>query len=104
MRRATRKKIQNYTPINKNLPALFRLWPFKRVKQLQNDGKYGIFQYWPDTRRKIETQDPNVYPTILGAFREVFGVRSYIWALKVPFLALEKALFLSRIKIIITSQ
>ena len=73
------KKIQNYTPIHKNIPALFRLWPFKRVKQLQNDGKYGIFQYWPDTRRKIETQGPNVYPTILG------GVSRGFWS---PFLYL----------------
>ena len=36
-----------------------------------------IFENWPDTRAKMETHDPNVYPTILG------GVSRGFWT---PFL------------------
>ena len=46
-------------------------------KRLQNDRKYAIFQNWLDTRPKMETHDPNVYPTILG------GVSRGFWT---PFL------------------
>ena len=49
------------------------------VKWLQNNKKYGIFQNWLDTHPKMETHDPNVYPTILG------GVSRGFWS---PFLDL----------------
>ena len=84
------KKIQNYRPINKNLPAVFRFWPFNSVKRAPNGSKNMIFKIWLDTRPKMETHDPNVYPTILGGvsrgFRTPFldrGARSAIfWHLK----------------------
>ena len=38
-----------------------------------------IFKKWPDTRPKMETHEPNVYPTILG------GVSRGFWT---PFLDL----------------
>ena len=54
---------------------LFSFWPFKRVKRLQNGSKNMIFKNWLDTRPKMETHDPNVYPTILG------GVSRGFWTL-----------------------
>ena len=68
---------QNYRPINKSLPAVFVFWPFKRVKRAPNGSKNMIFKNWLDTRPKMETHDPNVYPTILG------GVSRGFWT---PFL------------------
>ena len=62
-------------------------------KELLTDRKYVIFKDWLCTRPKMELNEPNVYPTILEVFRKVFGVRSKIWALKVPFLALENGHF-----------
>ena len=47
------------------------------MKRLQIDSKYAIFKNWPDTHLKMETHDPNVYPTILG------GVSRGFWT---PFL------------------
>ena len=49
-----------------------------------------IFKKWPDTRPKMETHEPNVYPTILGGVSRGFwnpflypGARSAIfWHLK----------------------
>ena len=67
---------QIYSPINDPWQAVFLLWPFKRVKRAPNGSKNMIFKNWFDSRLKVETHDPNVYPTILGVFREVFGVRS----------------------------
>ena len=86
------KKIQNYRPINKNLPAVFRFWPFKSVKRAPNGSKNMIFKIWLDTRPKMETHDPNVYPTILGGVSRGFwtpfldwGARSAIfWHVKTP--------------------
>ena len=63
---------QNYRPINKNLPAVFRFWPFKSVKRAPNGSKNMIFKIWLDTRPKMETHDPNVYPTILGGVSRGF--------------------------------
>ena len=40
--------------------------PFKTVKRLQNGSKNIIFKNWFDTRLKMETHEPNVYPSILG--------------------------------------
>ena len=71
------KKIQNYRPINKNVPAVFRFWLFYSVKRAPNGSKNMIFKIWLDTRPKMETHDPNVYPTILR------GVSRGFWT---PFL------------------
>ena len=43
-----------------------------RVKQLQNDRKYAIFQNWLDALPKMETHEPNVYPTIFGGISQGF--------------------------------
>ena len=67
------KKFQNYRPINKNLPAVFRFWPFKSVKRAPNGSKNMIFKIWLDTCPKMDTHDPNVYPTILGGVSRGFS-------------------------------
>ena len=67
---------QIYRPINDPWHSVFVLWPFKRVKRAPNGSKNEIFKNWLDTRPKMETHDPNVYPTILRVFCEVFGLRS----------------------------
>ena len=59
--------LPNYRPIKKSASVFFlQFWPFTRGKRLQNDGKYGIFQNWLYTRLKMETQESNAHPTILG--------------------------------------
>ena len=47
------------------------------MKRSRNGSKNMIFKNWLDTRPKMETHDPNVYPTILG------GVSRGFWT---PFL------------------
>ena len=62
----------------------------KGEKRVKNSRKYAIFKNWLDTRLKMETHDPNVYPTILGGVSRGFwspfldlGARSAIfWHLK----------------------
>ena len=59
-------------------------------KELLTDLKYAIFKNWLGTRPKMETNEPNVYPTILGGVSRGFwspfldlGARSAIfWHLK----------------------
>ena len=59
-------------------------------KELLTDLKYAIFKNWLGTRPKMETNEPNVYPTILGGVLRGFwspfedlGARSaIIWHLK----------------------
>ena len=59
-------------------------------KELLTELKYAIFKNWLDTRPKMETNEPNVYPTILGGVSRGFwspfedlGTRSAIfWHLK----------------------
>ena len=59
-------------------------------KELLTDLKYGIFKNWLRTRPKMETNEPNVYPTILGGVSrgfwgpfEALGAQSAIfWHLK----------------------
>ena len=60
------------------------------VKEPLAELRVAIFKNWVDTRLKMETLEPRVSPTILGVFHEVFGVRSKIWALKVPFFGTRK--------------
>ena len=43
--------------------------------RVKNGRIYTIFKNWIDTRPKMETNDPNVYPTILG------GVSRGFWSL-----------------------
>ena len=60
------------------------------VKEPLAELKFAIFKNWLDTRLKMETHEPRVYPTILGGvsrgFRgpfEALGARSAIfWHLK----------------------
>ena len=64
-------------------------------KELLADLKLAIFKNWLDTRPKIETHEPNVYPTTLGGVSRGFlspfldlGARSAIfWTLKHALLA-----------------
>ena len=59
-------------------------------KELLADLKLAIFKNWLDTRPKMETHEPRVYPTILGGVSRGFwspfedlGARSAIfWHLK----------------------
>ena len=59
-------------------------------KKLLTDVKYAIFKNWLGTRLKMETNEPNVHPTILGGVSRGFcspfedlGARSAIfWHLK----------------------
>ena len=44
-------------------------------KELLADLNLAIFKNWLDTRPKMETHEPNVYPTILG------GVSRGFWCL-----------------------
>ena len=39
-------------------------------KELLTDLKYVIFKNWLGTRPKMETNEPNVYPTILGGAKK----------------------------------
>ena len=59
-------------------------------KELLTDLKYSILKNWLGTRPKMETNEPNVYPTILGCVSRGFwspfldrGAQSAIfWHLK----------------------
>ena len=59
-------------------------------KELLTELKFAIFKNWLDTRPKMETHEPRVYPTILGGVSRGFwspfedlGARSAIfWHLK----------------------
>ena len=60
------------------------------VKEPLAELKFAIFKIWLDTRPKMETHEPRVYPTILGGVSRGFwspfedlGARSAIlWYLK----------------------
>ena len=60
------------------------------VKEPPAELKFAIFKNWLDTRLKMETHEPNVYPTILG------GVLQGFWS---PFLDLGAQKFGSCISI-----
>ena len=62
-------------------------------KELLTDLKYAIFKNWLGTRSKMETNEPNVYPTIFGGVSRGFWSPFKVWALEVPFLALENGHF-----------
>ena len=70
------QKIEPFQPKLSDRSHFLVLGLLKRVKRLKNGSKNLIFKNWLDTRPKMETHDPNVYPTIMGVFREVFGLCS----------------------------
>ena len=47
-------------------------------KEVLTELEFEIFKNWLDTRLKMETHEPNVYPTILG------GVSKWALLAKVP--------------------
>ena len=83
-------KFQSYRPINDSLPSIFVFGSIIMVKELLAELKFAIFKNWLDTRPKMETHEPRVYPTILGGVSRGFwspfedlGARSAIfWHLK----------------------
>ena len=83
--RSPKTKFQSYRPINNTSPSIFVFGSIIMGKEPLAELKFAIFKNWLDTRPKMETHEPRVYPTSWGVFRGVFGVRSKIWALKVPF-------------------
>ena len=76
---SSQKKFQRYRPINDTVLLIFVLGSMVMGKELLADLKFAIFKNWLDTRPKMETHEPNVYPTILG------GVSRGFWS---PFLDL----------------
>ena len=84
------EKIQRYRPINDRQRTIWNFGLIERVKRPQNGSKNMIFKNWLVTRPKMETHEPNVYPTILGGVSRGFwspfedlGARSAIfWHLK----------------------
>ena len=49
------------------------------VKELLAELKFAIFKNWLDTRPKMETHEPKVYPTILrGVLRGFDGEVSFM--------------------------
>ena len=77
-------------PINNSPQTIFVGGSVLMGKELLTELKYAIFKNWLDTRPKMETHEPNVYPTILGGVSRGFwtpfldrGARSAIfWHLK----------------------
>ena len=74
---SSQKKIQRYRPINDPVLSIFVFGSIIMGKEPLTELKFAIFKNWLDTRPKMETHDPNVYPTILG------GVSRGFWT---PFL------------------
>ena len=79
-------KFQNNRPINDSLPSIFVFGSIIMVKELLAELKFAIFKNWLDTRPKMETHEPRVYPTILGGVSRGFwsafldlGARSAIF-------------------------
>ena len=84
------KKFQNYRPINDTWRTILSLGSVVMGKEPPEGLKLATFKNWLDTRPKMETHEPNVYPTILGGVSRGFwspfedsGARSAIfWHLK----------------------
>ena len=53
-------------------------WPLMGKEPLE-ELKLAIFKNWLDTRPKMETHDPNVYPTILGGVSRGFWTPFLDW-------------------------
>ena len=89
-RRSIFAKFQSYRPINDTSPSIFVFGSIIIGKEPLAELKFSIFLNWFDTRLKMETHEPRVYPTILGGVSRGFwspfedlGARSAIfWHLK----------------------
>ena len=87
---SSQKKFQRYRPINDPVLSIFVFGSIIMGKEPLTELKFAIFKNWLDTRPKMETHEPNVYPTILGGVSRGFwspfedlGARSAIfWHLK----------------------
>ena len=55
---------------------IFVLGSMVMGKELLADLKFAIFKNWLDTRPKMETHEPNVYPTILGGVSRIANFSS----------------------------
>ena len=65
-------KFQSYRPINDTLPSIFVFGSIIMAKEPLTELKFAIFKNWLDTRPKMETHEPRVYPTILGGVSRGF--------------------------------
>ena len=75
------KNFQNYRPINKNVPAVFRFWPFKSVKGAPNGSKNMIFKIWLDTRPEVNISSYPVTPVtglIFFSRAEIFKLGCFV--------------------------
>ena len=87
---SSEKKFQRYRPINDPVLLIFVFGSIIMGKEPLTELKFAIFKNWLDTRPKMETHEPRVYPTILGGVSRGFwspfedlGARSAIfWHLK----------------------
>ena len=87
---------QSYRPINDTSPSIFVFGSIIMGKEPLAELKFAIFKNWLDTRPKMETHEPRVYPTILGGVSRGFwspfedlGAQSAIfWHLKTGTFAL----------------
>ena len=85
-----KNKFQIYRPINATGRTILSLGSMVMEKELLTDLENEIFKNWLRTRPKMETNEPNVYHTILGGVSrgfwgpfEALGARSAIfWHLK----------------------
>ena len=82
---SSQKKFQRYRPINDPLLLIFVFGSMIMGKEPLEELKFAIFKNWLDTRPKMETHEPNVYPTILGGVSRGFhtpfchsGARSHL--------------------------
>ena len=82
---SSEKKFQRYRPINDPVLLIFVFGSIIMGKEPLTELKFAIFKNWLDTRPKMEMQNQESTPPFWGVFRGVFGVRSKIWALEVPF-------------------
>ena len=66
------KKFQRYRPINDPVLLIFVFGSIIMGKEPLAELKFAIFKNWFDTRPKMETHEPRVYPTILGGDSQSF--------------------------------
>ena len=94
--RSPKTKFQSYRPINNTLPSIFVFGSIIMGKEPLAELKFAIFKNWLDTRLKMERMNQESTPPFWGVFREVFGVCSKIWALKVSFFGTRKRELLAK--------
>ena len=69
---SSEKKFQRYRPINDPVLLIFVFGSIIMGKEPLTELKFAIFKNWLDTRPKMETHEPRVYPTILGGVSRGF--------------------------------